>query len=65
MKEEKVRPLKLAESESVRIDKLDKAEYQKLKDFTGIPIVKLFHFALPLLKKKYKYKEEEKGEQNV
>jgi cyclophilin family peptidyl-prolyl cis-trans isomerase len=39
----------------------DKAEYEKLKNFTGIPIVKLIHFAIPLLKKKYRYKEEEKG----
>ena len=62
MKEEKVRPLRLNESKTIRIDDLDKAEYEKLKNFTGIPIVKLIHFAIPLLKKKYKFKEEEKGD---
>ena len=62
MKEEKLRALKLNESKPIRIDGLDKAEYEKLKNFTGIPIVKLIHFAIPLLKKKYRFKEEDKGE---
>ena len=62
MREEKLRALKLNESKPIRIDNLDKLEYEKLKEFTGIPIVKLIHFAIPLLKKKYKFKEEEKGE---
>lgn len=65
MKQENVKPLRLNESKPIRIDGLDKAEYEKLKNFTGIPIVKLIHFAIPLLKKKYRFKEEEKGEQNV
>ena len=62
MNKENIRPLRINESKPIRIDSLDKAEYEKLKNFTGIPIVKLIHFALPLLKKKYKFKEEEKGE---
>ena len=62
MNKENIRPLRINESKPIRIDSLDKAEYEKLKNFTGIPIVKLIHFAIPLLKKKYKFKEEEKGE---
>ena len=62
MKEEKLRALKINESKPIRIDGLDKTEYEKLKNFTGIPIVKLIHFAIPLLKKKYRFKEEDKGE---
>ena len=65
MKEEKIRPLKLNDSKPIRIDNLDKLEYEKLKEFTGIPIVKLIHFAIPLLKKKYRFKEEEKGGKDV
>ena len=54
-----LRALKLESSKSIRIDELDKAEYEKLKAFTGIPIIKLIHFAIPLLKKKYRYVDEE------
>lgn len=54
-----LRPLKLENSKSIRIDELDKAEYEKLKAFTGIPIIKLIHFAIPLLKKKYRYVDED------
>lgn len=56
---DKLRALKLESSKSIRIDELDKAEYEKLKAFTGIPIIKLIHFAIPLLKKKYRYVDEE------
>ena len=54
--------MKVENTKPIRIEDIDYEELRKLKNFTGIPIVKLIHFAIPLLKKKYKFKEEEKGE---
>ena len=44
---------------SMRINKKDYEEMKKLKEKTGIPIVRLISFAIPLLKKKYRYVDEE------
>lgn len=54
--------MKLENSKPIRIDEQDKVELDKIKAFTGIPVIKLVHFAIPLLKKKYRMKDGERGE---
>lgn len=44
---------------STRVNNEDYFELKKIKEMTGIPIIKLIHFAIPLLKKKYRYVDEE------
>lgn len=57
--------MKLEFSMPIRVEEEDYKALKRLKEYTGISLVKLIHFAVPLLKKKYKFKEEENGEQNV
>ena len=54
--------MKLENSTSVRIDVKDYEELKKIKDKTGVPIIKLIEFSIPMLKRKYRIKDEPKGE---
>lgn len=49
-------------SKIIRINGEDYNELKKIKDKTGIPVVKLVEFAIPMLKRKYRIKDEPKGE---
>lgn len=48
------------ESKLVRINGNDYEELKKIKDKTGVPIIKLIEFAIPMLKRKYRIKDEPK-----
>lgn len=50
--------MKLEHSMPIRIDKRDYDELRRIKDKTGVPIIRLIEFAIPLLKKKYRIREE-------
>lgn len=45
--------MKLENALSIKIDKGDYEELRRIKGATGVPIVKLVHFAVPMLKAKY------------
>lgn len=45
--------MRLENSKPTRIDKDVHEELKKIKEKTGVPIVKLIEFAIPLLKEKY------------
>ena len=49
-------------STPVRIFDEDNRALGEIKAYTGIPICKLIHFAVPLLRRKYGIKGEGKGE---
>lgn len=48
----------MRETGSVRITEKDYLDLKKIRELTGIPIVRLIHFAIPLLKNKYDISEE-------
>ena len=52
----------LEKTKCVRIDEDDYEGLRKIKDATGIPIVKLVHFSVPLLKRKYRIKDVSDGD---
>ena len=60
--QEKMRPLKIESSTSLRIDLIDRNDLEEIKAYTGVPICKLIHIAIPLLRRKYRIKSEDKGE---
>lgn len=60
--QERMRPLKVELSTSVRMDIEDRDALEEIKLITGVPICKLIHIAIPLLRRKYRIKSEDKGE---
>jgi hypothetical protein len=52
--------MKLENALSIKIDKVDYEELRRIKGMTGVPIVKLVHFAIPLLREKYGVEDGEK-----
>lgn len=56
--QEKIRPLSLDTSQTVRIDINDKIDLENIKGITGVPICKLIHIAIPLLRRKYRIKQD-------
>lgn len=51
--------MKLEFSMPIRVEEEDYKALKRLKEYTGISLVKLIHFAVPLLKKKFRFKDEE------
>lgn len=56
--QEKIRPLSLDTSQTVRIDINDKIDLENIKGITGVPICKLIHISIPLLRRKYRIKQD-------
>lgn len=53
------------EKKSIRVIDEDYLEYLKLKQVTGVPLCQLLHFAIPLLKKKYKITEQVRNDDKL
>lgn len=62
MAREKMRAITIENSTPLRIDKEDRDALTEIKTYTGIPVCKLIHIAVPLLRRKYRIKSEDKGE---
>lgn len=62
MEREKMVSVNKKNSTPVRILYEDNQALAEIKAYTGIPVCKLIHMAIPLLRRKYKIKSEDKGE---
>lgn len=62
MATEKMRAITIENSIPLRVDRVDRDALAEIKAYTGIPVCKLIHIAVPLLRRKYRIKSEDKGE---
>lgn len=62
MEREKMVSISKENSTPVRIFDEDNEALAEIKAYTGIPVCKLIHMAIPLLRRKYRIKGEDKGE---
>lgn len=62
MEREKMVSVNKKNSTPVRILYEDNQALAEIKAYTGIPVCKLIHMAIPLLRRKYRIKGEDKGE---
>lgn len=62
MEREKMVSVNKKNSTPVRILYEDNQALAEIKAYTGIPVCKLIHMAIPLLRRKYRIKSEDKGE---
>lgn len=62
MERQKMGSISKENSTPVRIFEEDNQALAEIKAYTGIPVCKLIHFAIPLLRRKYRIKSEDKGE---